>query len=303
MYLLEPISKKRIWGTGRLHEYGGDSKIDQIGSIYTMAGNKDFSCRILNNEKKLNLYDVVQEDPKKFGVEQGENFPIIVSLTGAEKDLSIQVHPTDEYAQSHEGVDVGKSESWFFIDPPENGWIYAGSKLTNKEEIKEHMLSGEFENVVDTIEVKKGDLVYIPSGTLHALTKGSLVYEIQQSTDITYRFYDYDRLGNDGQKRELHLEKALDTLVLEQKTVQTDFLDDVTYDQKAYSIKKKTLSGSYTNTEKVAQVVTNLSGTTTVNGEEWIKGFSLIVLPEETIQIDGALTCVVATPHRYWRGS
>lgn len=302
MYLLKPISKKRIWGTKRLHEYSGDEEIDTIGSVYTMTSNENFSSEILNGEEKgSTLYDVIKKDPSKFGLKENEPFPIIVSLTGAEKDLSIQVHPTDEFAQKYENALVGKSESWYFIEAPKENWIYAGCKKENKKEIKELIEKGKYKEVVGTYPVKKFDLVFIPSGTLHALTKGSLVYEIQQSTDITYRFFDYDRIDDDGQKRELHLEKAINTLQPKQNIKTSDFKEEKEYDELPYSISRKLIDNNLINQTNVAQVVTNIGKTTTINGYDLEKGASFILLPKEEVFFGRHTEVVVATPNLYWR--
>lgn len=302
MYLLKPISKSRIWGTDRLYEFGGDTNIESIGSVYTLTANPDFSNEILNgpNKGKL-LYEIIRKSPEKFGLKSDENYPLIISFTGADKDLSIQVHPTDEYAKQHENSLIGKSESWMFIDGPSSGWIYAGSKKHDKEQIKEDMLQGKFDEVVDKRTVQKNDLVYIPSGTLHALTKGSLVYEIQQSTDITYRFYDYDRLDDQGNKRELHLEKAIDTLESNQDIKKVEFEENVPYEEEPYTIQQIKLRDDFINELEVSIAITNLGTDVMVGDLEWKKGYTIILLPDETLQVNDSTDVMIAEPNFYWR--
>lgn len=303
MYVLKPVSKERIWGTERLHDFGGDKAIDRIGSVYTFSAIPEISNTILGPENKgESLYDVINQNPEKFGLKQGENFPIIISFTGADSDLSIQVHPTDEYASSKENSLIGKSESWYFINEPTDGWIYAGSKKTDKNEIQKDMLDGKFEDVVDRESVKQEDLVFIPSGTLHALTKGALVYEIQQSTDITYRFYDYDRKDKNGEKRELHLEQAIETLQPHQNVSKTMFEADHSYNEKPYTIKKVTLSSEYKNETNQCIVLTNLEKETSINQLSWPKGYSVLLLPGEKFEVDESTVVMEAIPHIYWRG-
>ncbi|MEK5266591.1 class I mannose-6-phosphate isomerase [Weizmannia sp. FSL W8-0401] len=302
MLILEPISKRRIWGTAKLHEYSGDKEIDKIGSVYTISATQEISSPVkYGSTLGKDLYSLTMNHPSLFGLQVGEPYPIIVSMTAAGDDLSIQVHPTDDYARKNEHAISGKSESWYFIEGPESGWIYAGSKLEDKGLIAEKMREGKFREVVDIFEVNQHDLVFIPAGTLHALTKGSLVYEIQQSTDLTYRFYDYDRIDRDGKKRELHLEKAISTLQPAQTPKKTDFPMDQLRVETPYSIFRTHLMDKYTNTSTIAQAVTVISGTLVVEGERVEKGTSLLVLPCETVLIQQSAEVIIATPNTYWR--
>lgn len=191
MLILEPVSNNKIWGTTRLHKYGGDKNIDTVGSVYTASAINEIQTKIVFDSDEqfagLTFYEAVNSNPELFGLESDtKEYPLIISITAADEDLSIQVHPTDDFAEEYENRLTGKSESWYFIEAPESGSIYAESKLKDKESIKKLITLGEVDNVVDRLDVRQGDLVYIPSGTLHALTKGALVYEIQQSTDLTY---------------------------------------------------------------------------------------------------------------------
>ena len=130
MYILEPTSRERIWGTARLHEYHGDHKIEKIGSVYSASGIADIDCNVVNEEKTFG--EMVAENPQKFGLEAGEVYPLIISFTACDENLSIQVHPTDEYAQSVENLPYGKSEAWYFIDPPETGFMLNSKTLENQ---------------------------------------------------------------------------------------------------------------------------------------------------------------------------
>lgn len=302
MLILEPISKRRIWGTERLHDYSGDKNIDKIGSIYTVSAIEEISSRIMNGEYiGQDLYHLVKQNPELFGLKKGEPYPLIVSMTGAGENLSIQVHPTDDYVRKNGISTIGKSESWYFLEGPEDGWIYAGSKMTDKSAIKEKIQEGKYEEVVDKLPVKQLDYVFIPAGTLHALTKGSLVYEIQQSTDITYRFYDYDRVDNDGKKRELHLEHALGTLLPSQEAVKSTLVKDEWKVEKPYQILLTHLIDEYENKEAIAQAITVISGSLVVENETIDKGKSVLILPDEKITVQQSAEVIIATPKIYWR--
>lgn len=302
MLILEPISMKRIWGTNRLHAYSGDPTIDKVGSVYTVSAIETISNKITNGPLAgQSLYDVVKNDPAKFGLEEGEAYPIMAALHGADDHLSIQVHPTDEYARKHEHATYGKSESWYFLEAPKEGWIYAGTKSRDKETIKEKVLNGEFEDVVSKLAVEEEDYVFIPSGTLHALTTGAIVYEIHQSTDITYRFYDYDRVDDDGNKRELHLDQAIATLEPAQEPSKTRLTLNQSIEEKTYEVVRTVLENEYKNTKNIAQALTVIAGTLKVNDETIHQGQSALLLPGEKITIQQSAEVIIATPNMYWK--
>lgn len=302
MLILSPISKERIWGTPRLHKYSGDNNIDKIGSIYSLSAIEDLSNEIVGGEfLGESLYDVVKNNPGIFGLKEGEIYPLIISFTACDDNLSVQVHPGDEYARRNDLGLYGKSESWYFIEPPKSGWIYSGSLVSSKENISEFISAGKYEKVVGKEEVNKDDLVFIPSSTLHAMTEGSLVYEIQQSTDITYRFYDYDRLDSNGEKRELHLDKAIDALNLNSKVKRVPLIEGNLYSEYPYSIIKKNLKGSFNNENEVAIAITVIEGNGKINNEAVKEGISIIVFPGEVVNIDGDFKVIIAVPSTYWR--
>lgn len=301
MYVLQPISKERIWGTSRLHAFSGAPEIEKIGSVYSASGVANLSCEVLNKKEALDIRSLIEAEPAKFGLWPGEEYPLIISMTAADEHLSIQVHPTDEYAQAHEAQPYGKSEAWFFLSPPESGWIYAEQKLQDKEAIAAKIQHNQYDEVLKEYPVAKHDLIYISSGTIHALTKGSLVYEIQQSVDITYRFYDYDRIDVNGQKRPLHVKSALETLIPEQTVAKDSFELGETVTKREFTITHQVVAGELTNTADIAAILTVLVGSLNVSGERVASGQSIMLLPQETIRVAGEAECVLATPIPYWR--
>ena len=301
MYILEPISKERIWGTPRLHQYQGDEGIAKIGSVYSASGITEIDCLVRNTDATLNT--LIQQDPQKFGLLPGEVYPLIISFTACDENLSIQVHPTDDYSQSHEGMPYGKSEAWYFIEPPEAGWIYAEQLASDKQMIAEAVKKKDYKKVLKEYPVAGNDLIYIPSGTIHALTKGSLVYEIQQSTDITYRFYDYDRIDSNGKERELHVDAALETLIFDQQVEKKTFKLDQTVNQREFTLQHLEVSGEVKNPASIASVLTVLSGELILAENVCRAGQSLLLLPGEEAILPGKAECVLATPNPYWRYS
>ncbi|MBR2287252.1 MAG: class I mannose-6-phosphate isomerase, partial [Clostridia bacterium] len=150
-----------------------------------------------------------------------EAFPLLLKFIDAKDKLSIQVHPDDRYAHDNEHGKLGKTEAWLILDAPEGSQLVYGIKPgVTKEELRAACEKGStVEELIRFVDVKPGDVCMIPSGCVHAIGAGIMLYEIQQSSDITYRFYDWDRVDKNGKKRELHLEKALDVTDL---TIQRD---------------------------------------------------------------------------------
>ncbi|MGM0216618.1 class I mannose-6-phosphate isomerase [Enterococcus sp. AZ109] len=298
MYILEPISKERIWGTPRLHDYQGEETIEKIGSVYSASGIAELDCPVVNTDASLN--ELIQAQPEKFGLRPGEVYPLIISFTACDENLSIQVHPTDDYAKQHENKPYGKSEAWYFITPPEEGWIYAEQLTDNKVAIQEAVKENHYQKVLQEYPTEQNDLIYIPSGTIHALTKGSLVYEIQQSTDITYRFYDYERTDKNGDKRELHVNQAIETLIPEQKVEKKSFEIGTTAQQREFTIQHLEVSGPIENSANIASVLTILSGELILADYVCTPGQSLLLMPGEEAILPGKAECVLATPIPYW---
>lgn len=299
MYILKPESRERIWGTPRLHGYSGDQQVEKIGSVYSASGIADIDCSVVNEEKTFS--ELITEKPEKFGLEAGEVYPLIISFTACDENLSIQVHPTDEYAQKVEKMPYGKSEAWYFLTPPEAGWIYAEQQVPKKSVILAAAEKNEYTEILREYPVKKHELIYIPSGTIHALTKGSLVYEIQQATDITYRFYDYDRLDTNGKKRTLHVEKAIETLRPEQQVERRTFAPNDVFDQSAFTIQHLVGRQIIENKSELASILTILSDEMVIADTVCKAGQSLVLLKEEMVELPESVEAVLATPKKYWK--
>lgn len=138
---------------------------------------------------------------------------LLIKVIDAKKPLSVQVHPNDEYAQKVENQPNGKNEMWYILEAEEGAFLYCGfNQNLDKETVRNAALDGSIEQYLNKILVTKGDLIKIPAGTVHAIGAGIKILEIQQNSNLTYRLYDYKRLGPDGKERELHLDKALDVI-------------------------------------------------------------------------------------------
>ncbi|MDO5714646.1 MAG: class I mannose-6-phosphate isomerase [Tissierellia bacterium] len=300
MFVLKSISKDRIWGTPRLIDYGATS--DSVGSVYSFSSIDEINTIIENGVYKgKSIGSVIKTNPTLFGLKEGP-YPLIISFTGADQPLSIQVHPTDDDAQKYSSYPYGKTESWYFLTEPSNHQIIGGSKKhLNKEQIKKLSKNGKYEEFVEYVEVRKNDLITIHAGTLHALTPGSLVYEIQQANDTTFRFYDYDRVDVHNKKRPLQLEEALRNLIINKSVVREDF-SNYTYEGKEYSLRKIDIKDyvEYTNKNSIASIISVLFGRIIYRNITMEQGKSGLLLPNETITLKGKGSIMIATPKIYW---
>ena len=152
------------------------------------------------------------EHHELFGAAEGDRFPLLIKFLDAAKDLSIQVHPDDAYAAEHEGGSLGKCECWYVLHADPNATIVVGQRAKSPEEFGRLVEEGRWSELLNEVPVHAGDFFQIAPGTVHAIKGGTMVLETQQSSDITYRVYDYDRVQADGTKRELHLQKSLDVI-------------------------------------------------------------------------------------------
>lgn len=298
MYILSLVNKETIWGSTELVEYGADPALQHVGSLYTLAGNKELTCAVLNGKDAgKTLYEVFSAQPEIFGYKKGENFPLIISFINAGADLSIQIHPDDAYARRVENKPFGKCESWIFFRAPVKGSIAMGCKCATKAQMEALVAQGRWNDVVDELPVKEDDYVFVTPGTLHALTTGSIAYEIQQATDITYRFYDYDRVDASGNKRPLQLKQAMDVVDATRKSYAVPY-GTAPHRESVYETQRIALEGSFTNDAPVFACLTLLDGALTTADGVVKKGSSILVMPGETVAFTGKADAIRAIPVR-----
>lgn len=219
VFKLGPHYKDYIWGGTRLKSiFNKNSGYDTVAESWEFSTNPDGKsliftddCGVMELDEFLKLagYDLLG-----WKAAYNNRAPVLVKFIDAYKNLSIQVHPDDLYAQKEEKGN-GKNEMWYILDCEEGSYIYQGfNKTTTKEEVLCRIRDNTVTDILNKIYVKKGDAFFIKAGTVHAIGKGILVYEVQQNSNCTYRLYDYDRVDSSGKKRELNLEKGLDVLSL-----------------------------------------------------------------------------------------
>lgn len=209
---LQPVFQERIWGGTKLKDqFNYDIPSDRTGECWAISGHPNGQSVVKNGPHAGKTIGELWENHRElFGNLEGDVFPLLVKILDANADLSVQVHPDDEYAAKYENGELGKTECWYIIDCKEGAEIVFGHTAKTKEELRQQIEAGNWDELLRRVPIKPGDFFFVPSGTIHALCEGTLVLETQQSSDTTYRVYDYDRIDQDGNKRELHIEKSID---------------------------------------------------------------------------------------------
>ncbi len=215
-FLLAPVGKDYLWGGTRLKdEFAKDFSMTSLAETWECSTHPEGPSRVVSGpyQGKL-LQEVLKNHPDFIGthpqVTDGQ-IPILVKLIDAQQDLSIQVHPSDEYAQTHENGQLGKTEMWYVLHAePGAKLVYGFAREMSKELIRKALQHKTLPQYLQYIPVHTNDVFYIEPGTVHAIGKGIVLAEVQENSNITYRLYDYDRIDKDGQARALHVEKALD---------------------------------------------------------------------------------------------
>ena len=210
---LKPIPKQTIWGTNELGSYFGyEGFPEDTGQAWCACAREDGASEVLDGPYAgMTLKELWEKHPELFH-SASQRFPWIIGLVAPSDDLSVQIHPDDAYTRAHHLSDGGKNEGWYFLKTGEASTIVYGHTAETEAEFRQLMEAGRWEDLLQKRPVHEGDFVYIPAGTVHAMGKGVVVYEIQQNSNLTYRFYDYDRVDADGNARELHKQEALDTI-------------------------------------------------------------------------------------------
>lgn len=215
---LMPAGKDYLWGGTRLkEEYGKRIDLAPLAETWECSVHPDGPSTVaVGAFKGQTLAEVLEGHPEYLGrkVQNGE-LPILVKFIDAKQDLSVQVHPDDAYAWEHEHQN-GKTEMWYVIDAEEGASLIYGFRHRVTERIlKNAVKTDTLDKHLQKVEVHKGDVYYVPAGTVHGIGKGILLAEIQENSNITYRVYDYNRVDKDGKKRELHFDKAVQVMDME----------------------------------------------------------------------------------------
>ncbi|WP_143316065.1 type I phosphomannose isomerase catalytic subunit [Clostridium sp. HBUAS56017] len=223
----ESLYYERIWGGRELEKFRTDVPDGNIGESWDIACHKNGIGIVANGEfKGTSFKELIESNGEKIIGRKidKEKFPLLIKIINAKDKLSVQVHPDDEYAEKVE-KDLGKTEAWYIIDAKEGASLVMGTKECDKENFREALEKGELDKYLNVIPVKKGEFYYVKSGLVHAICEGVTVAEIQQSSDTTYRVYDYNR------GREIHIDRALDVIDFNLKS---EDVKGITYNEDGY---------------------------------------------------------------------
>lgn len=280
MLILKPKVHATIWGGDSLKDIY--PQYENIGHLYSCVPYGEFDSEIIypKSEKSKTLGEFIKNNPIYMN-----SFPFAVAIVTPQLDLSIQVHPP-------RGEKGEKNESWIFLNSPTDGKIYGGCKAKNKQEIIDAIEDGSLMSYVEEISIKKGDYTYIQGGTLHAMTSGSIVYEIEEAGGITCRLYDYNRRDKDGSLRPLQIEQGIKYLNVDNRICVKSIKSEKVQKEEKYTVQYLNRGGTYVN-------CTNIPACITVLGQAKLQdisidyGTSVIAFPNEKLEL-GECACVIA---------
>jgi mannose-6-phosphate isomerase len=213
-FILKPSGKDYLWGGMRLrNDFSKDLDIVPFAESWECSTHPDGPSTVGSGDcQGKTLADVLKEHPEYMGthpVRVNDGLPVLIKFIDAKQDLSVQVHPDDIYAAKYENGQLGKTEMWYVVDAaPHSQLVYGFHRQMTKEQLKKYSEDGSIENYLNKVQISKNDVFFISPGTVHAIGAGALIVEVQESSNITYRLYDYNRVDKDGKKRKLHIDKA-----------------------------------------------------------------------------------------------
>lgn len=283
--------------------FGYDIPTETTGECWAISAhsNGDCVCTTKAYEGKT-LSTLWKENRELFGNYPGETFPLLLKVIDARTDLSIQVHPDDDYARINENGSLGKTECWYVLDCKEDSTLVIGHKAKTKDELCKLINENRYDGLISEVPVKKGDFIQIEPGTIHAIKGGVMILETQQNSDITYRVYDYDRLMN-GQKRELHVEqsKAVITVPSKNSPVKHTMEEEgreILVTCKYYTVEKINVETKAEISEDAPfRMVSCIEGQGMVNGISIVKGSHFLVPSGYgKLEFTGKMTLIASTP-------
>ena len=288
----QPLFHEKIWGGERMRSvYGYDIPSAHTGECWAISAHKNGDCPMLGGWEGQTMGSLWRTHRELFGGLEGDVFPLLIKIIDARDDLSVQVHPDDKYAAEHENGSLGKTECWYVLQAEEGTKMVMGHHAETKEDFVKAIEEDDYDHLLNSFQIEEGNFFYIPSGTLHAICSGSLIYEAQQSSDITYRVYDYHRKDADGNERELHVKQSIDVT-----TVPSDNSRKQTFEKTALSNGEKTryVESEFFKVDKYEmngenviandapfQMISILDGEGTMEGMDVSKGEHFIICSDQ----------------------
>lgn len=301
----------KIWGGTKLREaFGYDIPTETTGEYWAISAHPNGVSVIKNGiYEGEGLDQLYREHKELFGHPKSEVFPLLIKILDANDWLSVQVHPDDAFALAHEG-ELGKTECWYIIAADEGAEIIYGHNAKSKEELRQWIEEGRWDDLLTKIPVKAGDFFYVPSGTMHAIGKGILILETQQSSDTTYRVYDFNRRDAQGNLRKVHIDKSIDVLTIGKPanstpaTMAVDHLEStLLVSNKFFSVYRWEVTGLVDFTQTVPYLLLSVlsgQGQLTVDGRVYdLKKGDHFILPNDVKEwsFDEQLEMIVSHPN------
>ena len=295
IYRLTPALKDNIWGGNKLREYGKESDKDRIAESWELSFTAGGEAKI---EDGREMTEAFPRETWGTACEKFHAFPVLTKFIDAEDKLSVQVHPSDEYALENEGQ-FGKTEMWYVVDAEEGAGLYMGlERKCDKDEFSRAVADGTVEELLSFKTVKPGDVYFIPSGTIHAIGAGVVIFEIQQNSTLTYRLYDYMRRDKEGNLRELHVDKAMKVSLLEPYKESEFDTNDANVIGKCEYFETRKYSLNFTkqtfNVENDSYLsITCVKGEGAIEGEEITRGDTFFIpAGEGEVTVEGNLDII-----------
>ncbi len=301
---MKPVFIEKIWGGTKLKEvYDYPLESEKTGECWAISAHPHGLCCVAGGPYDgWNLKDLWEQHRELFGDLVGDEFPLMVKLIDASQDLSVQVHPDDTYAFKHHGS-LGKCECWYVLDANPETKMVMGHHAQSKAELIEAIEHDDYEHLLNQFSIQKGDFFYIAPGTIHAICAGSLIYEAQQSSDITYRVYDYHRLDDEGNERALHVQQSIDVTTIPYVAPSMTYQQEhdghamkTTYVSNTFfTVTKYEITGPYTlKNEHPFLMVSVIEGSGIIDQKGVRKGAHFIVCSDmKEVSIEGHLTLMV----------
>lgn len=304
---LTPIFHEKIWGGRQLETvFGYDIPEGPIGECWAISAHPNGDCQIAEGPYAGHTLSWLWAEHRElFGNCEGKEFPLLIKILDAKDDLSIQIHPNDEYAAEHENGSLGKTECWYVLDCEPGSTIIVGQRAHDRAEAAQMIEDGRWDDMLNVLPIHKGDFFQIDSGTVHAIKTGTLILETQQSSDVTYRLYDYDRPGTDGKLRPLHIEQSLDCINFNAQaptdgTVTAPEVDGVTEleSNPCYTVDRVRVDGSKTLDQRWPfMCLSVIDGEGTVCGDPVHKGSHLLAPSTvSSINLEGNMGLIISHP-------
>ena len=304
---LYPDCKDNLWGGTRLKQfYGKVTEKEIVAESWELSFHKDGPTRVADGKT---LQETLTKEELGSNCEGFPFFPMLIKFIDAKQNLSVQVHPSDDYALQYENS-FGKTEMWYVVDADEGAGLYLGfNRTVTQDEYEAAIANNTLTELLNFYPVQPGDCYFIPSGTIHAISSGCLICEIQQNSNLTYRVYDYGRTDAKGNPRELHVEKALKVTKLEKYTPQAMEIDrgwgKLIGASRYFTTTKVVVNGAFEIPMDKAsfKCVSVVAGSCELGGETFRAGDSIFITAgDESVHGSGNCTLIVAEVRKYYVG-